>query len=740
MDCSKIYIRALMQEDHVFKIPCFQRSYAWNDDPQCRVLYEDIERIAAKHQDPEDKTTHFLGSLVVQPQDEEGSRLLVIDGQQRLTSMYLLYLALTRVAQQRGLNELVEEISSILVRNQSSKLPPFSFPSDDQLAFAKLYDGDPVWFKQESALTKNYLYFCQRLSELDDQQLRAFYEATQYLELVKMSLEYGDDSQLIFESLNSKGLPLSLWDKVRNFVLMNLSADDDEYCYKNYWQQIELFVVPWHRGNFVRYYLEVKQGKVPRGELYYEFKNFSQASKLSNIQILQDMLKYAEIFSWIERCTFVCDDGAMRDQVINALIRLRCTGYWDWLPFGMQCLMRYRSKEISVHELLDALGLVETFIFRRWVCSIERTGFESFFASLAQKIDNLEDDKAGADFVSKLKWILCSDSAKMPTDADLKGPFCEWGLNYKRSPHTSMRNYIIASLEAGAAREANEKTVSIFPELKDYTNLYSYEHIMPQNLTDEWKADLGSEAKDIHRQWVHRIGNLTLVTRSENSALGDRPFNEKRSIDHGYAHSGLYLNRELAKHDKWGVAELEQRTNELYQLALRVWPYPMSVCEVEASEMHDSSEHFDYCLADGERDLTWTQPLGFEFMGEHHDVDSWVDIQRLVVPQIYRADPKRLREWLGQTKLEDAWVKQFFTKDPEFMAFKHTPQGKVDLDLEDNLFFNAKQPTNDKIKVFKQLFAAMGIEPQQLVIHLKDKESVANQEAAEAMAEAENEL
>lgn len=579
MDCCKTDVVSLMQSGVRFHIPFYQRPYEWGES-QCQVLLDDLDLVRAQLPNP---APHFLGTLVVQPQ-ENTKTLVIIDGQQRLTTMYLLFQAISRLAHERAQDanssvryqELAQELNSILVDASDSHRPPFTLTGSDKLVLSDIFTGknEPKSKKDSPLLTKNYLFLHKQLSQRNADELWGIYEASRYLELVELRLEPCDQPQDIFESLNSKGLELKPWDNVRNLVLMNL-PQEDTYYYDTYWKPIEEKVLPWTRDAFVRFYLEAKQGSVPKKGLYYEFKKFRASCGMNAVQLLQDMQRHAEVFSWIDWRQFPLEkDQNLKAQIEYRLLRLqrmysgpsqRC-----WTQFGLQCMLRYQNEELTAAQIIEVLRLVETLIFRRWFCNRKPNALESFFASLDHKIVTLNEPKAGSDYVSKLKWLLCAPDAQLPLDDQLEKTFLNRNFNYIKGPQKVMRNFMLACFEEEHAHGAKSEQVNIFERL----SAFSLEHIMPQSLTDQWKAALGPDAEKIHGYWLHRIANLTLIDPSFNSKYSNRPFKEKCKMEHGYAHSALYSSRAIAQHENWGEAELQQRNDELYQMALKIWPYP----------------------------------------------------------------------------------------------------------------------------------------------------------------------
>ena len=211
MNCHKTNVHSLLHGGKHFVVPCYQRPYSWTQE-QCRTLIEDLLRLSkSRQQDP--KATHFLGSVVLQ--EHKAKQCLVIDGQQRLITTYLLYLALAHAKQEPVGRKL-----------------PFNLSDEDHLTLEQLYES-PDQASSESLLTQNYRFFCEQLKQVTE--LAPLEQALPGLELVAIKLEAGDDPQLIFESLNAKGLILSIWDKIRNFALLDVPLEHATLYYRRYW-------------------------------------------------------------------------------------------------------------------------------------------------------------------------------------------------------------------------------------------------------------------------------------------------------------------------------------------------------------------------------------------------------------------------------------------------------------------------------------------------------------------------
>ena len=549
MNCRKTNIASLLQGSKHFVVPCYQRPYSWTQE-QCRILFDDLLRLSkSRQQDP--KATHFLGSLVLQ--EHKVKQCLVIDGQQRLITTYLLYLALAHAKQEKVSRKL-----------------PFTLLDEDHLTLEQLYE-EPTQASSDSLLTQNYHFFCEQLKQVTE--LAPIEQALPGLELVAIKLEAGDDPQLIFESLNAKGLTLSIWDKIRNFALLDVPLEHAALYYRRYWGAIENLVPPEQRREFIYYYLEVKRGQESNEpELYYDFKQWFQTTNWIKQALLKDLLQYAELFVAVERCELTRPSANARTaeqaEIEHRLKCLQMTRFREWMPFVLSCLQRYRVGQLPAKQLLHCLQLTETFIFRRWLRLASRKSLETFFVSLfktaAQQGGKLDET------VGKL---MADPSTGMATDEQVRSSFETMSFNYSNVRQVAMRNFVLARLEEGAAQNQGADPVPLIDLMWRDPNRFSCEHIMPQKLSPAWRKDLGAEADKFHALWQHRIANLTLT--SHNAEYSNKSFKEKcRTTEHGLAQSSLFLNRAIARYQHWSENELTKRTKELTALALKLWPLP----------------------------------------------------------------------------------------------------------------------------------------------------------------------
>lgn len=556
-------------------VPCYQRNYSWGEK-NCRELYDDMINLHEQIKYNDD-ASHFIGSVVYKKVEGTQSSILIIDGQQRLTTMYLFYLALYRVAKERLLQgdsdcSFAEKVNVRILEIDDSVIDsvyPHRFilsSKRDQEAIDKIFAGNDGDYVDDSLITKSYRYFYQCLTNENRLSLKEFYSLTQSVSLIDISLDHGDDAQLIFESLNSKGVDLTVSDKVRNFVLMDFSQKEANHYYSDLWVPIEQNCSVGSIDVFLRYYLSIKLGQPPKkDQLYAEFKSYFYAHKFTNLSMMEDLLMYSELYVLNKSRSYKLypqrdtdlnerERASLLNKINQCLYRLDAYIEYDVrIPFIMHCMWLHKEGQITGTELLTALQMIESFLFRRWACSVAPNSLSKLFASFPRRIAEHE----GSDFITKLSEILCSGGSRLPNDEAFKQ-----AIETENFFIPQMLTYIIERLESYESKE----------QCKIYGEKLTCEHIMPQTLTDEWRAELGSDADAIHEEWQHRLANLTLT--AYNSEYSNRPFAEKCTMEHGLASSPLHTNRAIASHEHWGLAELQQRAKELGEKACKIWPYP----------------------------------------------------------------------------------------------------------------------------------------------------------------------
>ena len=538
-----------------FIIPIYQRTYSWNLK-QCEQLWKDIMKVATD----DTVSGHFVGSIVYVEkglyQISSVPQLLVIDGQQRMTTISLILSAFGRAIRQRGEETEISQrkLNNYFLLNSEEdgdlhyKL--VLTQNDKQTLFRQIEEKelpDPA----SKRIVENYKFFDEQINKAGV-DLMTIYKGIAKLIIVDISLEREHDNpQLIFESLNSTGLELSQADLIRNYILMGLEPKQQEQLYNEYWFTMEQsFGQTDYSARFdpfMRDYLTIKSGRIPNiSEVYEAFKEYAQ--KKSIPEIVADIHKYSKYYV---RMALLKEEDKEIKRIFTDINILRVDVAY---PFLLEIYDDYTQKKLNRDELICILKLVENYVFRRAICGIPTNSLNKTFATLSRELDKEHY------FESFMAAILLKDSyRRFPGDDEFMQEFIVKDLYNSR-----IRNYWLRKLENHDRKERVE------------VEGYTIEHIMPQNenLSHAWQQDLGSNWKEIQSKYLHTLGNLTLT--GYNSEYGDKPFLEKRDYVHGgFADSPLYLNRGLAKLEHWNEDEIQKRAKALAELVVKVWTAPV---------------------------------------------------------------------------------------------------------------------------------------------------------------------
>ncbi len=546
-----------------FVIPVFQRDYSWNDT-QCSQLWEDVVRVGKSP-----NRAHFMGSLVYIPSGDTAAgftRWLLIDGQQRITTLTLLILALRNHLQnanwqpQADDDPSVKKLTAYFLRNneeEGDRQFKLVLRRHDQVVLRALLEGQPLPENTGSKVLEAYEYFLERLS-IGDVDPRVVYAGIGRLFVVDVTLDRtNDDPQMIFESLNSTGLDLSQADLIRNFILMRVSEPEQTRMYDLYWQKIDEL----YRGSgrtfdaFARDYLALKTraGSQARSEdVYHEFRDFfrEQESKLGLEGALKDMLRFARYHAAFSLGRDVPPKLKAGLERLARLAEVSAT-------LVMQLFdLHERAQTLPIGEFAEAIDLLESYVFRRSVCGFQTRGYWQVFASMAYRMREVNS-------LETLKGVLARqrDSYRYPKDQEFLD-----ALRTRDSYNMRTIHFLLDRLENHDTKESAD------------TSGYTVEHVLPQNekLPKPWREMLGDNWQQVQQTWLHRLGNLTLT--GYNSTYSDRPFSEKKTIKGGFNESAVRLNKAIREAEVWTASEIEKRGEALAKIALKIWG-PLQVSE-----------------------------------------------------------------------------------------------------------------------------------------------------------------
>lgn len=552
MKAQDLQFTQLLQGAKQFIIPIFQRTYSW-ERYHCEQLWKDILRVGGNP----DLDSHFIGSVVYIPEQETSaaiSRWLVIDGQQRITTIMLLLISLMRQLKADSLEQPVSpaEVEDYYLRNRYGKGEQsykMLLTKTDKDALIDLLNDKNLPDQTSQRIFDNFEYFKQCMATAD---LNVVYQGIQKLMIVDVRLQQGiDNPQMIFESMNSTGKALTQADLIRNFVLMGQDHAEQTRLYNDYWRPMEEEFGAENYSQqfdeFMRFFLVIHTGneRIKRDEVYQEFRSYSHKFKVEDL--LAKLKEFSSYYCYLALGKEKDKDLAEAFQDIRELRADVC------YPLLMELYHDYTLQRLNKQEFVEAVLLVESYVFRRAICDIPTNSLRQTFAKFTRKLKKdryLESIKAS--------FLLLPSYRRFPQDDEFKRQ-----MKVKNLYAFNRRSYWLRRFENFGRKER--------VRVQDYT----IEHIMPQNedLRPEWKHALGPDWKRVQEQYLHTLGNLTLT--GYNSEYSDLSFNQKRDMDGGFRFSPLKLNQGLSECISWNETTIQERANKLADKAVDIWAVPV---------------------------------------------------------------------------------------------------------------------------------------------------------------------
>jgi len=582
MKANAVRLLDFLRRSPQFIIPIYQRTYSWAE-PECRQLWDDILR-TGQH---ENISAHFVGSIVY---IEESSyiitkppQLLVIDGQQRLTTVTLILEALAR---RLGDAEPVDGFSAIKLRNyymlnsfeHGERRYKLLLTQTDGQSLLAVVEQKPWPSEHSLRLKENFEFFENEVKALGE-NLTRLCKGLNKLAIVDISLSRDQDNpQLIFESMNSTGRELSQADLIRNFILMGLDPAKQTQLYADHWRPMEVAfgqeAYGAHFDGFMRDYLTLKTGKIPNVRRVYEaFKAHARSPEMAAAGV--DAL-VADIHTFAGHYCAMALGAEPDGRLADAFRDLRELKVDVAYPLMLELYHDYLGGLLSVEELERALRLVESYVFRRAVCNIPTNSLNKTFATFGRAL------KKERYFESIQAHFLSLPSyRRFPNDDEFRREIKVRDLYNFRS-----RSYWLRRFE-----NHNRKERVLVDE-------YTIEHILPQNenLSQEWRDALGPEWQRVQERWIHTLGNLTLT--GYNAEYSDRPFMQKRDMKGGFKDSPLRVNEGLGALGTWDEQAIRVRADRLAQEASGVWPAPSLPAEVLAEYRPETGKPETYSIDD----------------------------------------------------------------------------------------------------------------------------------------------
>lgn len=685
MKANELPIINFLQAPNVqFVIPVYQRNYDWTNN-ECKELINDIISV-----EQYSRGTHFIGSIVFIHEGaystSEVKELVIIDGQQRLTTINIIYVALYRYAKENGLQNDSDRLFNMFLTNQyvqqeSSKLK-LKQTDTNSLAFKAIMNGTENEYGHYSNVIENYNYFKSIITE---ESFPLIMNGLNRLIFVEISLERGkDDPQRIFESLNSTGLDLSQSDLIRNYILMDLDPKNQNKIFEHIWSPIEenakdLVKQKSVVSDYIRDYLTLKNKKIPnKNKVYLEFKKLYAEKDEQYLQELENIKSLSVHYKKFINPSTVTDLNVRRE--LEYISRLEINVAY---PFLLQVFEDKENGLITNQELLNILKLIQTYTWRRFVVGLPTSSLNKIFMALYSEVDTENYFESVSIALVKKKG-----TGKLPTDEDLKTALKDKDLYNIQSKN---RNYMFELLE-----NFNNK------EYVDTSNEnITIEHIFPQTPNDDWDKNITPDDYFMLKEkYLNTVANLTLS--GNNGALSNKSFQDKKSMnrndgEQGYNYSRLWLNDYLKKIDNWDVENYDNRFAIIYNRFLKIWEYPNVTLPV--SENTDEQNIFDA------ESPTYKKLEYFIFENTR--------VEEEVIAQMYLYVIDKLYDKNAQLLLEATDIIKITREASDFRA----PQP-----LKNSYFIESNIDSNSKFSTLKKLLTLFELEDD-LVIKYADTDS-----------------
>ena len=614
MQASETKLQQIIEGTKQYVVPLFQRPYSWKKS-EWQVLWDDLIELC----ESESPRTHFMGSIVTIPTNSipEGvSKYLLIDGQQRLTTIFILLCAVRDHAKQIEEEKLAAKIDNTILVNPYEKgldyykLQPTQVDRD---VFHKLIRSEEQ--DQNCEILECYNFFLKKIKQFRVDVYKIQKVICSNLSIVSVVLSTDDDPYLVFESLNAKGRALTQADLIRNYFFMRIHADSQELIYEKYWQPMQ-DILGDNLTEFIRHYLTKNGIDVKQSETYFQIKErINQGDALPH---LQDLHKFANYYSRL--LTPEREDNLRIRKYLTRIDRLEVATVY---PFLLNCYDEWMQGRISEAEFIEIFQVLENFILRRFVCNVQTRGLNRIFALLYSQVAK-DTAIATSSFIDRLKIAL--QSKDYPKDAEFKERLLD--VKLYGSNRTEKAKLILESLEESFR---HKEQVSL--------NNLSIEHIMPQTLNGWWKNHLGEDWAITHDLLIHTLGNLTLT--AYNSELSNSDFLTKRTE---FQKSHLELNKYFVVQDMWERKNIEFRAEYLAILIVNIWKYfgDESIQDIQPNILKGSIPKLLYIF------------------GQEHSVKSWRDVLEITLNAIADLEPEKFKEIMEQFPRLLGWDEKNF--------------------------------------------------------------------------------
>lgn len=600
MQASETKLQPIIEGTKQYVVPLFQRSYSW-DKKEWDVLWNDLAELC----EMDHPRTHFLGSMVTMPTTSvpEGvTKYLLIDGQQRLTTIFIVLALLRDQAKQSGQKQLADEIeNTLLVNPYKSDLDYYKLqPTQvDRLSFHQLIHSRqaPVQDRMISA----YQFFEKKLQK-EGIDIRTLKKAlSEHVSVVSIVLGKDDDPHLVFESLNAKGRPLTQSDLIRNYFFMKIHVNEQERIHAQYWEPMQL-ALGESLTECIRHYLMKDGTIVKQTDVYFYLKDLiNQGDALAH---LRDLARFAGYYRKL-----LYPEEETNKEIQRALQRLKRLEVTTAYPFLLNCYDEYCLGKMTGAEFVTILRVIENFIIRRFVCNVSTKPLNKIFATLCSQMTSKGTDMTADSVKAALQ------TKGYPKNAEFRSALSNAKL-YGAGDRATKTKLILEALE----ESYQHKETVPFEKL-------TIEHVMPQTLTEYWQNHLGEDWETTRELLLHTLGNLTLT--AYNSELSNDTWETKKEL---LSRSHLELNEYFKDKRTWKRDDIEQRSIYLADIALRIWPYFGD----EKAEQHE------------QKTVTGTTPTQVCILGQYFIVHSWRDVLERTMNTIAELEPEKFEQIMQQ--------------------------------------------------------------------------------------------
>ncbi|MDR3290100.1 MAG: DUF262 domain-containing HNH endonuclease family protein [Rickettsiales bacterium] len=636
-----------------FIIPVYQRNYDWNVG-NCKVLFEDITDLI------ENDNEHFTGAIV---SVAENDNRIIIDGQQRITTINLLLIAIYRHLPDGKSKQMILE-NYLINRFEEKEKLKLKVSQNNKNDFNSLFETpieDIKNRKKSSRIYENFVFFYEAVLG-GGYDIEKLIKAVERLQVVDIMLKRGSNPQLIFETLNSTGKALEQSDLIRNYLLMNLEHKEQEKIFYNYWEKIENNTKDNSLDFFRNYLMFKKQSYAKDNLIYFEFKKEFD-SNYDKEKLAKELLKYSTYYKQIKDYTLF-DDKYIKEKLIN-LISGNFLEYTVIISFLFMIIDEKMEDNLVLDDVYDIFDILESFLFRRFVCELKTSVLRKLFMSLGKWIKDLMQEK-NCSFTDALLFYL--NKYNFPNDILFRERFVSFEF-YKKKTNSLQIQHLLTEIE-----KINNKEV-----VSDNLQL---EHIAPQTLTSDWKKYFGDELGYIENDYLHTIGNLTLT--GNNGTLSNKSFEKKKEE---YKESNIKITRDLSNYEKWNLENIKKRATVLADIAISIWKYKNTDIKNEDTESRIFLSDEDFNFTGSKIKKMYINDK------ECKNIDSWNDAYIKILSFLIDIDAINFVEKIVNSKFNK------HITDKENISLRKTPR-KIS---NNNIYFETTLSTMNGISLIRKI-------------------------------------